>query len=152
MRNLTGILLAGALCFSLANAANDECKKGDAKACFTDAKAYDKNGDSENAFEYYTMSCFMGYALGCDSLAQKYQNLNDIANAKKFYKKACDINHHESCVSLGEIYENEGNCDKAKEIYEYTAENKKFKIAADKLKALIGNEKCMSEELKKQKE
>ncbi|MDA3046193.1 hypothetical protein OFO10_03395 [Campylobacter sp. VBCF_06 NA8] len=152
MRNLSKILLSVALMASFANTADDECKKGDAKACFASAKNYDDQNNIEKALEFYSISCFMDYPLACSKIGEKNLAANDIANAKKFYSKACDLNHHESCVNLGEIFESEGNCDKASEIYKDTFTNKKFKQAQVKFEALIGSKQCMSEELKKQKE
>ena len=129
MKNLIGILLASTLCFSLANAANEEaCANGDAKECFLSAKSYDDSGNSAKALEFYSKACELGYAVGCNKSGEKYIFAQDTENAKTFYSKACDLNHHESCVNLGEIFENEGNCEKAREIYEDTFKNKTILI------------------------
>lgn len=152
MKNLAKFLLIASL-ISLVNASNEnECNGGKASACFSVAKEYDKDENTNKAIEFYKKACELNYAIGCNKVGEKYLNLKNNEYAKMFFSKACALNHHESCVSYGEIFENEGNCDMASEIYKDTFKNKKFKPAQSKFEALIGSEKCMSEELKKQKE
>ena len=152
MKNLAKFLLIASL-ISLVNASNEnECNGGKASACFSVAKEYDKDENTDKAIEFYKKACELNYVIGCNKVGEKYLNLKNNEYAKMFFSKACALNHHESCVSYGEIFENEGNCDMASEIYKDTFKNKKFKPAQSKFEALIGSEKCMSEELKKQKE
>ena len=152
MKKITNFLLIVSL-LSLANASNEnECNGGKASACFSVAKEYDNQNNTDKAIEFYKKACELNYAIGCNKVGEKYLNLKKNEYAKIFFSKACVLNHHESCVSYGEIFEDEGNCDMASEIYKDTFKNKKFKPAQSKFEALVANEKCMSQEMKKQKE
>ncbi|MDA3054235.1 MULTISPECIES: tetratricopeptide repeat protein [unclassified Campylobacter] len=152
MKNFAKFLFVCGFAFGFANANDAECLGGDAKECFASAKAYEQSGDNAKAQEFYQKACELNYAVGCNKAGAIFASKQENENAKTLYLKACDLNHHESCVNLGEIYENEGNCNKASEIYKDTFENKKFKPAQAKFEALVGNEKCMSDEIKRQKE